>query len=691
RRGAAGAKAAAAAGKVGRTRNTRRDPPDLRDRLYQPQPIPLPDQYPPESDVHSRFKDYAGMVLDQGQEGSCTGYGLACCINFARWAKSDWSPKMERVSPRMLYNFARRYDEYAGEDYEGSSCRGALKGWFNHGVCSEVDWPERSRPKYGYAQRATKVTLGVYYRIDIKSITDMQAAIMQTHAIFVSAFTHEGWEKMDTSPALKGVPSHKDLPLIEFDGRASMAGGHAFALVGFNSRGFIVQNSWGASFGLGGFAVMSYADWLTNGMDAWVASLGVPDVVQGRLAAAAQGSGAVAQAGSGPWQARWWDEPTAYRHSIVTGDDGRVTNYLTQDELSRSLLYQACALPDQWFRTDPVASQSPVKRLVIYAHGGLNSEKDAIKRARAMGRYFTGNGCYPLFLVWKTGLFESLGNIMAAEMRNAPQIAGGAFDKVFEATDKFIEKTIGRGPARQVWTEMKQNAEFSCTTNRGGDLLASALQNLAASWGPALEIHLVAHSAGSILLGHLLEVLSARQVANGPTAQRKLSDHIATAHLFAPACTVQFANRHYAPNDALMKKLWLHILKDEQERDDSVAAIYRKSLLYLVSDALEPDLRTPILGLENVRKSTYAGWDGSSTTTEALGSWRDAVRATDLDQRTTVVADPRVPQWKPGKGAAELIAASHGSFDNNVEVISTTLERITGGKLKVPVDDLRGF
>ncbi len=89
----------------------------------------------------------------------------------------------------MLYNFARRYDEYAGEDYDGSSCRGALKGWFHHGVCLESDWPYREQenipPQYGYAERAVNTTLGVYYRIDIKNITDMQAAI---HDVGLSTF-----------------------------------------------------------------------------------------------------------------------------------------------------------------------------------------------------------------------------------------------------------------------------------------------------------------------------------------------------------------------------------------------------------------------------------------------------------------------------------------------------------------------
>ena len=369
----------------------------------------------------------------------------------------------------------------------------------------------------------------------------------------------------------------------------------------------------------------------------------------------------------------------------MLGNDGRVNRYLTQDELSRSLVYQACTLPDQWFRSDSAARAAPVKRLVIYAHGGLNSESDAIGRARAMGRFFTDNGCYPLFLVWKTGLLESLGDIVADKLRSQPQRAGGIREMFTDATDLMIEKTLGRGPARAVWSEMKENAEFACSASRGGDLLVTALQQLNATWGEQLEVHLVGHSAGAIILGHLLTLLSARL----PQLR------VAGVHLYAPACTVQFANRHYAPQTQVMQRLYLYLLADAQERDDNVVSIYRKSLLYLVANALEPDIRTPILGLDNVRNAAYAGWDGSSSTGEALGNWRAAVEAAQLDgERTTVVATRQVPvrMWQEGTAErVESISASHGSFDNNLQVVTRTLERITGGKLAAKVDDLSGF
>jgi hypothetical protein len=42
----------------------------------------------------------------------------------------------------MLYSMARRYDEFPGDaDADtGSSLRGAMKGWYKHGVCSDRLW-----------------------------------------------------------------------------------------------------------------------------------------------------------------------------------------------------------------------------------------------------------------------------------------------------------------------------------------------------------------------------------------------------------------------------------------------------------------------------------------------------------------------------------------------------------------------
>ncbi|MES2089950.1 MAG: C1 family peptidase, partial [Pseudomonadota bacterium] len=526
------------------------------------------------------------------------------------------------------------------------------------------------QPKYGYAKRATENTLGVYFRVEIKSITDLQAAILQVGAIYVSSTTHEGW---NTIPNKTKPPSgHADLPVIPFDGQPSETGGHAYALVGFNAQGFVIQNSWGDSWGAGGFAVLTYADWLANAMDAWVVALGVPGVVIGGMSTAATSQ--VSAAGAAD-RSQWWDERLAYEHSIELGNDGRVNRYHTEDELNRTLLHQASVLPDSWFRN----RKDQRKRLVIYAHGGLNSEPDAIKRARAMGRFFIDNGCYPLFLVWKTGLLESIGNIVKEAVSKQAPRAAGIGEWITDRSDLLIEKTIGRPLARPIWSEMKENADLAFNPGRGGDLLITALQKLEAAWGDQLEIHLVGHSAGSIILGHLLN-----SVVN-----RGSSDHLTSIQLMAPACTVQFANRYYAPHAELMKRLHLQVLSDQNERDDNVVSIYRKSLLYFVSNALESDLRTPILGMENVFNPDYTGWDGSSSTGETLAKWRRAAQEAGLTPgpRLNVVTQDKVVVNVPDR----KISAAHGAFDNDVEAMTRVLERITGGPLVRPIDDLRGF
>lgn len=62
--------------------------------------------------------------------------------------------------------------------------------------------------------------------------------------------------------------------LIRFE--SDKTGGHAFAIVGFEERGFWIQNSWGERWGRNGFGLVTYDDWFENGTDVWVARLGAP-------------------------------------------------------------------------------------------------------------------------------------------------------------------------------------------------------------------------------------------------------------------------------------------------------------------------------------------------------------------------------------------------------------------------------
>lgn len=225
-----------------------------------------------------------GLILDQGQEGACTGFGLACVANYLLWLRhlsQGDKGTFHAVSARMFYELARRYDEWPGDDYEGSSCRGALKAWHKHGVCSDMLWPYSAgrfvRPAKGWDADALSRPLGVYYRIDCHSIVDLQAAITEVGAIYVSAKVHNGWADLARKRAVKPPARHADLPIIQVVSNPGTKGGHAFALVGYDERGFVVQNSWGRNWGASGFAILPYEDWSMNCTDAWACALGCPN------------------------------------------------------------------------------------------------------------------------------------------------------------------------------------------------------------------------------------------------------------------------------------------------------------------------------------------------------------------------------------------------------------------------------
>ena len=82
------------------------DVPDFRDWVYEPALIQLKKSLP---------RPHRLSILDQGVEGACTGFGLAAVINLLNRRRGS----RVLVSPRMLYEMAKKYDEWRGETYDG--------------------------------------------------------------------------------------------------------------------------------------------------------------------------------------------------------------------------------------------------------------------------------------------------------------------------------------------------------------------------------------------------------------------------------------------------------------------------------------------------------------------------------------------------------------------------------------------
>lgn len=96
-----------------------------------------------------KSRSWAYIQLDQGQEGACTGFSATMeavanpvpvfgIPSFYKIFHKDVEP-VNQVA-RDLYHRAQQLDEWAGENYEGSSVLGAAKAGVEKGWWTEYRW-----------------------------------------------------------------------------------------------------------------------------------------------------------------------------------------------------------------------------------------------------------------------------------------------------------------------------------------------------------------------------------------------------------------------------------------------------------------------------------------------------------------------------------------------------------------------
>jgi pimeloyl-ACP methyl ester carboxylesterase len=595
------------------------DTVDFRDAMYVPTLVPVPRV----SSIDT-YRKSGVPVLDQARDGACTGFALATVANYLLRVRGK-QPDADEVSAWMLYAMAKRYDEWPGEKYDGSSARGAMKGWYKHGLCAQRFWSAVvGDPKLEEQRSADAIErpLGAYFRVNHRDLVAMHAALAEVGILFATGVVHQGWQDL--------AAGESDIPFSN-----AVLGGHAFAIVGYDRQGFWVQNSWGTAWGQDGLARLSYDDWLSNGSDAWVAALGAPVLISRGEAGAAMRAGA----------------PTRYQshvladlkpHIITSRNDGVLDDKgdfgLTPKGLETLITTQMPAKMHAWSR----------KRVLLYAHGGLVAQDSAVQTVANNRQPLLDAEVYPLSFIWRSDVWSTIGDILQDALRGRRN--EGALDRakdfLLDRIDDTLEPVARLLGGKALWDEMKENAARATKTASGAAALtANHLKQLLASGG-LHELHLVGHSAGAVFHAHLAKRLAELKVP------------IASVTLWAPACTIALFESTYRPLVASgdVAAFHLYTMSDPTERNDNCAHIYNKSLLYLVGAAFEaaariPGIRkgTPLLGLErDVRAAGLAGFltTGSCTWELAPG---------------------------PTSGAIH-----HGDFDNDTETLKSTLRHILG-------------
>jgi C1A family cysteine protease len=168
-----------------------------------------------------------GPVLDQGQEGACVGFGwtgtLAASPNRIHTATDDVA--------KSIYKLAQQYDDWPGEDYEGSSVLGGAKGLKAQGFLGEYRW--------------------------CFGIEDLIDAVITTGPVAIGIDWYE--EMYETEPS----------GLVKVGGEK--VGGHCLYVYGYNPKKRLKgvrgtfeacywRNSWGSSYGINGEGIIRAED-----------------------------------------------------------------------------------------------------------------------------------------------------------------------------------------------------------------------------------------------------------------------------------------------------------------------------------------------------------------------------------------------------------------------------------------------
>jgi hypothetical protein len=166
-----------------------------------------------------RYWDANGWWGDQRNTPQCVGYSWAHWLEDGPVQQSGIPPI---IKPIDIYKNAQKLDEWYGENYDGTSVRGAVK----------------------YLKNIGKVK-SYYWAFDLQTLID---TVMKLGPVVVGT----NWYNGMFYPNGNG--------LIKIGG--SLVGGHAYVINGVNTKTkqFRIKNSWGKAWGKGGHAFISFND-----------------------------------------------------------------------------------------------------------------------------------------------------------------------------------------------------------------------------------------------------------------------------------------------------------------------------------------------------------------------------------------------------------------------------------------------
>lgn len=208
-------------------------------------------------------------VYDQGNLGSCTANAIAGLVEI-NCIKQHRVPVW--VPSRLFIYYNERFMEDTVESDSGAMIRDGIKSLNLYGYASENVWPYVESkfavraPDHIYADALLNRVAVKDYGSVPQDMYDMKVALASGYPIVIGFVVYKSF--MSPEVARTGIAR---MP----EAHEPAMGGHAVLIVGYNKQGWIVRNSWGENWGMGGYFIMPY-EYFTNPRlagDLWIVRL----------------------------------------------------------------------------------------------------------------------------------------------------------------------------------------------------------------------------------------------------------------------------------------------------------------------------------------------------------------------------------------------------------------------------------
>lgn len=246
--------------------NLRKDNVDKRDFQFKGSPLAVHLEIPQAVD-HRKF---ASSVRDQGNLGSCVGFAAAAVKEFSEnrehsrevaAGKDDHREgRPYDLSEQWIYYNCKKIDPWPGT--EGTSIRFAMKVLQKIGVPPENAWPysdiKVGEPESWAYLIARWGLIGRYFRIE--SLAELLQALVNAPVVIGVGVYEEFF-----TPQRDGTVPYPKNPNYCY-------GGHAIAAFGYDRTRdrVLFKNSWGTSWGSGGYGQLPFRYIQDFMWDAWM-------------------------------------------------------------------------------------------------------------------------------------------------------------------------------------------------------------------------------------------------------------------------------------------------------------------------------------------------------------------------------------------------------------------------------------